>query len=499
MSRQAVRVHWQAGVLTLALALAMPVALAQSGMSYAQARAAMEASAQGSAANMADVSAAEHQAAAVSRLYRPTVIGSLSALAYQKTLVLDTTGAKQQVLAGANDYLGTLGTQVPPEYSAIAALVAGRVQQALPGLLAPIPDELEYKANDRIARPNITAVMPLYSGGAIPAIRDAARSGVAVAQAKLESGRALDDVRLSQQYFGRQLASRLRATAQDTLAANQRHLANSQAMLRNGVLPRVTVLEVTVLRDASQRALDRARSEEEIAALALARSTGASPQVALSTPLFVNRRPLPARASFIAAARASPNGQTQLAHAQLDLADAAVRLARSSLKPKVNAFASYNLERKQALPVDPDWMVGVTLTMPLLTSVDRGELVAAARAREDSARLQLQAAHDRVAGEIERAHALAEDARTRFLSMDSSMIAAREHLRVQEVAWREGEGTAARVLDAQAMLATARAQRATAAYEYDVALAALLAASGQSDAFQAYATRDDRITLDDRD
>ena len=151
------------------------------------------------------------------------------------------------------------------------------------------------------------------------------------------------------------------------------------------------------------------------------------------------------------------------------------------------------------MPVDPDWMVGVTLTMPLLTSVDRGELVAAARAREDSARLQLQAAHDRVAGEIERAHALAEDARTRFLSMDSSMIAAREHLRVQEVAWREGEGTAARVLDAQAMLANARAQRATAAYEYDVALAALLAASGQSDAFQTYATRDDRITFDDRD
>jgi outer membrane protein TolC len=499
MSRRAVRVHGQAAVLTVALALAMPVALAQSGMSYAQARAALEAAPQGSAANAADLRAAAHQAAAVRNLYRPTVIGSVSALAYQKTLALDTSGAKQQVIEGVHDYLGTLGGQLPPEYSAIAALVAGRVQQALPGLLAPIPDELEYTANDRIVRPNLTAVMPLYSGGAIPAIRDAARSGVAVAQAKLESGRALDDVRLSQQYFGRQLAAQLRATAQEALAANQRHLDNTQAMQRNGVVPRVTVLEVTVLRDAAQRTLDRARSEEEVAALALARSTGAAPDVALSTPLFVNRQPLPPLAAFIAAATASPNGQTQLAQAQLDLADAGVRLARSSLKPKVNAFASYNLERKQALPVDPDWMVGVTLTMPLLTSVDRAELVAAARAREESARLQKQSAQDRVGGEIERAYALAEDARRRFLSMDSSLVAAREHLRVQEVAWREGEGTAARLLDAQAMLAAARAQRASTAYEYDVALAALLAASGQSRLYERYATRDDRMTLDDHE
>ena len=140
-------------------------------------------------------------------------------------------------------------------------------------------------------------------------------------------------------------------------------------------------------------------------------------------------------------------------------------MARSSLRPKVNAFASYNFARKQSLPVDPDWMAGVTVSFPVLTSIDRSQLVSAARARQESARIQRDAAADRVIGEIERSYALAEQARRSMFSMQSSLAAARENLRVQEIAYREGEGTASRLLDAQALLASARGQRAAAAYD----------------------------------
>lgn len=462
-------------------------------MSFEEARAAMGRSAEGGQASEASVRAAEHQAAALRTLYRPTVIASASAIAYQKTLAVDLTGPKERFVGDANQFLNNLPQDFPAPFSSIAAIVAGRIEQALPGLLDPIPDELQYRANATVIRPNVTAVLPLYTGGAIAAVRDAARANVSIARGTAQVSRSGDAVRLAQSYFGQQVAAILDRSASVTLAANQRHVSNSEAMERAGILPNVAVLEVKVLRDASQRNLDRARREKDLAQLALARMTGvASP--ALSTPLFVNRH-LPPRADFLAAASQRGNGQTTLAKGNVDLSAAAEKLARSTMKPKAFAFGSYNLARKDALPIDPDWVVGVTVSMTLVSPVNRRELVAAAEARREAAVARERNAADRVQGEIERSYALAQGAQQSFLSMDSSIVAARENLRVQDIAFREGEGTAARVVQAQSLLAAAESERATAAYEYVVALSALLAASGQEDSFSRYATRADRIIV----
>ena len=85
-----------------------------------------------------------------------------------------------------------------------------------------------------------------------------------------------------------------------------------------------------------------------------------------------------------------------------------------------------------------------------------------------------------------RAWDLAEGARRSFLLLDSSIAAAEENLRVQRVSFDEGEATVTAVLGAQAALATARAQRIATAYEYDLALAGLLASAGELGQFDSY-------------
>ena len=82
-------------------------------------------------------------------------------------------------------------------------------------------------------------------------------------------------------------------------------------------------------------------------------------------------------------------------------------------------------------------------------------LVSAASPRSAAAAASEGGAADRVAGEIERAHAMAQMSRSSFLSMESSLVAARENLRVKEIAFREGFATADRLVAAQAALATA--------------------------------------------
>ena len=479
----------------LGLTLLATPALAQTPLDYRTAEAAMATTPAGTAAADAELRAAEHQANAVAHLYRPTVTASASVIAYEKSLSIDLTGPRDRFIGDAQSYLAGLPGQFPPAFADIAALVAGRIGQALPGLLSPIPDQYDYTQRDVVVRPNITAIMPVYTGGALEAVTDAARAQVTIARGGREVARGASGLRLAEVYFGAQLARQLEVSSRQTLASAEQHLSNVRAMEREGVVPRSLTLEAVVARDAAQRAADRARRDADMARLALTRLTGTT-DPAPSTPLFVNATPLPPLTALTG--EATRNGQLTLLAGTEQLAAAGERTARATMRPSVFVFGSVNGVREQSLPVDPDWIVGATVRIPLVSPVNRRELVAAAQARSEAARLRSADARIRTEGEIEKAWLIADNARRAFGSMVSSVAAAEENLRVKQIAFREGVGTAADVTDALTALGLARAQRATAAYEYDLSLAALLAASGQSERFADFAEAGDRQTVDDR-
>jgi outer membrane protein TolC len=170
-----------------------------------------------------------------------------------------------------------------------------------------------------------------------------------------------------------------------------------------------------------------------------------------------------------------------------------VHLARSRYLPQAYAFGEYNLNRGNALPVEPDWIVGVGVRYTFLSNIDRARTLNAAREREQAAAQTERETRKLVAMETSRAWDLVDTARQSFLLLDGNIKAAEENLRVQDISFREGEGTVADVIDAQAALATARTERIAAAYEYDVALAALLAATNRSDEFATHLARGDRL------
>lgn len=470
-------------------------AVAQPGISYEAARVAAQAHAPAREAADLSLAAAEDQAAALDNLYRPTITASASAIAYQKSLSVDLTGAKADVARQAGQFLDGLPGQFPPEFSAVVAAVAGRVESALPDLLGPLPDQLDYTARDVIVRPTLSAVMPLYTGGALEAVSEAARGGVTIAKGRSQATVAAREVALVQRYFGLQLARNLLASADTRLTASENHLSSAQKMENAGILPHSAVLDVTVLRDAARRSRDRAAREEGLAVLALERMLG-RPVEAVATPLFVNTAPLPPLAQFQAAAQANGTGQASLAKGQREVAEAGEKLARAARRPRAYGFGAYSVDPATNLPTEPDWVVGATVSYTLVSPFDRERMLAAARTRAAAAVADERAAADLVAGEVERAHAMAEGARTAFLSMDSSVAAAQENLRLQDIAFREGVGTTDRLMAAQAALATAESERAAAAYEYDVSLSALLAASGTPGQMGDYARREDRVIVD---
>jgi outer membrane protein TolC len=436
------------------------------------------------------VNAAREVQAAVATMHRPIVTASAQYLAYQKTLSVDLSGPKQETLQGVDGYLSALPGQLPPAFQEIASGIVGRISQALPGLFSAIPDTLTYRYRDEVFNPTVQGVLPLYSGGAIPAVQHAAAAGVDLAQARVASARDTARLNLVRVYFGQMAAHALALSARrsrDALASLARDVAQSE---QAGVTPHATTLEAGVARDTAERAYQRALLEEAAAQDELALTLEAS-SVQPTTPLFVRTRALEPVDSYVDGDRLP---RTREADAGAGVAKAGVELARARYRPQAFAFGAYNFNRDHALPTEPDWVVGVGARITLLSNVDRGHLLASAREQEAAA--QDAAREARRVGEtaVHRAWTLTEAARRSFVLLDSSLAAAQENLRVRRVSFAEGESTLTAVLGAEAALSAARTQRIATAYEYDLALAGLLAASGRLDRLDdAIATADVRL------
>jgi outer membrane protein TolC len=437
-----------------------------------------------------EVRAAEDGVDAVKSLRRPIVSVSAQVLEYQKTLSIDLAGPKQALGSSESQFLNDLPNDFPPEFQSIVSQVTGRIEQAIPGLLAQIPDSLTQKTRSEIFRPAATAMMPLYTGGAIPAVQRAARAGESLARARQSGANSLTQIDLVKTYFGQALAAQLRDSAFETLQGFERHLSDAQKLEANGMIPHARVLEVQVARDTADRAYQRADLAYETARDDLTRLLEADGPVDLATPLFVNSHPMAPVAEYVSTSVNNPRARE--ADAARDLARAGVDLAKSHLRPQAFAFGEYNFNRNNALPTDPDWVAGVSLRYTLFSNIGRGKSVSAAREREQAAAELAADARQSIETETSRSYDLVETARRSFLLLDSSIAAAEENLRVQTISFREGEAANSAVIDAQSSLANARAQRISLAYEYDLALAALLTASNRPEEFTDHLARADR-------
>lgn len=478
--------------ITLVLIAATMGASAQAqapSLTFAAARTRLDASSPALASADHAIAAAREAAAATRTLHRPTVTASAQLLEYQKTLAVDLSDARAGALGATQDFLSTVPGSLPPAFQQIAGEVVGRIDRALPGLFALIPDSLSYRYRDTVFRPTVQAALPIYTGGAIPAIQRGARAGTTMAEARAGQARDLAQLNLVRVYFGRLAAQALRDSAQqsrEALGALYEDVRKSEAA---GVTPHATTLEAAVARDTAERGLQRALLADEAAARDLGDALDL-PEVAPSTPLFVSSRVLPPVETFLG--REGDLPLARQADASRELAGAAVDLAKARYRPQVFGFGEYNANKRDALPTEPDWVVGVGARLTLLSSLDRGHTLAAAREGELAAADAGRAARKEASEAIRRAWNLVEGARRSFLLLDSSMAAATENLRVQRIALREGEGTVTRVAGAEAALAAARAQRVATAYEYDLALAGLLTASGRMHEFEDFLRRADQ-------
>jgi outer membrane protein TolC len=384
-------------------------------------------------------------------------------------------------------FLGRVSTSVNLDTSAIAGAANPILDHlpAIPGVNLPdIPNSIGTDRIVNLRSLGLSSVWPLYTGGRLQAVQTIAAGRADEAGAALQTSDDEIANQLAQRYFSVQLARealRLRVAA---VAVFVDHQGMAVKMERTGLISKVERLKADVAMDNATREAAKAKSDLEIAELALSRLLGRQAAVHPATPLFVHGETVGSLASFIDAAMASNAAWKQI-ESKRTQAEGALKLQGSEYSPTVVAVANYNLNRGGGSYARANWLVGMSVSVPLVDRIDRAKMREAARLEQQRVEVMAGQASRDIPTLTENQWRTMENARLRFLSMRSSIELAQETLRLSRVAFKNGQATSSDVADASLNFTKARLEQAQAAYEYDLALAKLLGTAGQADRMAA--------------
>jgi outer membrane protein TolC len=360
----------------------------------------------------------------------------------------------------------------------------------LSAVVPGFPNQLDLTYKNEGVRPIVSVNWPLFTGGKITAAQQLATARTAEAGATLKGTSESLATRLVSTYYGLQLAEQALVVRQSVFDALTLHLHQAQRFETTGLIARADRIHAQVAYDEARRELLKAQDDRALAQSALNHLLNSKTDVQPASPLFVRSTPIEPLNNWLDLGMSG--------HPVLAVLDAKRQqtlqlqtIEKSRLMPDVLATGFYELNHDVLTPVEPDWLVGVVVHMTLFDSQDRMSRIEASKRETRSVEALTAQAKSDLSTLIEKRWRELDQARNRYLLLESSISLAEENVRLREAGFREGQATSLDLVDARLSLAKAQIERAQAARDYDVSLAELLEASGQSDRFTDYANRAD--------
>lgn len=333
---------------------------------------------------------------------------------------------------------------------------------------------------------SIRAVWPIFTGGRISASHSYAsgRTEEAVAQLKMETQARFED--LAKYYFSVVLAKEVLATRLSVEQGLAHHRDFAIKLEQQGQIAKVERLQVDA--SLSKAVVERKKSQRDlsIASSALTEILNQPNKVIPQSTLFINKT-LPPLSAF--------TEQTLTTYPGLDILNAKEKQAASSIKaekgkyyPELFLYGDHVLYEDDSLASEmaPDWFVGIGINIPLMERSGRFEKMQAAHSAVLQIRhLRYQAKQD-LSVLVEKTYFQAEQAIEEVQGLDSSLVLAKENLKLRKKAFNQGLSTSLDVIDAELYMASIKTQQQVASFNYVIALNKLLALSSEMSTFTHY-------------
>ncbi len=329
--------------------------------------------------------------------------------------------------------------------------------------------------------------VPLFTGGKINAANNAAKIKVRETQETGSQSRNALVSELTERYFGLSLALQVVEVRKQVLEGMKMHLADAKALEANGIIAHSERLYAEVYAAEAERDYQKAIKDVETINTALSNTLNSEELYSPITNMFILNE-IESLEHFKEMARINSPLLKQVA-LKKELAQENIRLQRSEFMPQVAAMGAASLYNYQVSPFIPKWTVGAGVQLKIFDGLTREHKYGAAKSvsRQVGA-IEIKATND-IMTLIEKLYNEMITYKEQLPSLNASDKFAREYLRVKEAAFKEGMASSVDVVDAQLNLAKIQTEKLQAAYYYDLMLAKLLEASGQSHLMSEYGKR----------
>ncbi len=333
---------------------------------------------------------------------------------------------------------------------------------------------------------SVSLLWPVYTGGRIAAANKLSENSIVKAKKQREATLNSQFTELSQRYFGVIMLQQLLETMREMVESFKKHLQHAQLLVKNGQIAEVERLQAEASYDKAQADMQKAASDLQIATVALTTLLQEETGVKPTSPLFINSK-LPELRTFTQKTLQNHPGLA-IIKSKKAMARNMVTMEEGRYYPEVALVGNYNLYKEDDLASEmvPDWLVGITMKVPIVDREGRkGKKLAAQSLVTKADALQKQAREDLLTL-VEKNYREAEQAITEYQRLASSLKLARKTLEMRKKAFDQGVATSLQVTDAALYVASVKNKRSRAKYIYVTKLAELLALSDEVDSFYKY-------------
>ncbi|MBC9227891.1 TolC family protein [Acinetobacter beijerinckii] len=377
---------------------------------------------------------------------------------------------------GFDDKLSQWENVLPPE---VIDQVSQGFDQVVSDGLNKVPNNLDVTIEDHDVRTSISMVMPLYVGGKINSAKQIA--SIQAQRSNISEKQQQDSQRLEmiQSYFNVQLQQQLVNTTRFNLNAMQEHYNNALKLEKQGFINKGQRMQFEVARNNAERTYQNAQSNLQASQFSLQNLLKTKQGLNLTTPLFVNTTQNHSLDKLLAN---YDQNSSLIKKLQMDtqLANENIKVQQAAKKPSVFAFGEYGLDSKE------NWIVGVMAKYNLFSGIDNNKNIRAAELKKYAAELMTERTKQEVENVLYKSFSELNSAQTSHQLLTQNTKAAQENLRIQQLSFKEGMGTATQVIDAQNALNALQSEMALNAYKYILSLATLLQSYGSVDEFKLY-------------
>ncbi|WP_237162546.1 TolC family protein [Shewanella halifaxensis] len=366
----------------------------------------------------------------------------------------------------------------------LASLDPATLPPALGGALAGIPGSLfvtPFTEQD-IFRSSLQAMWPIYTGGKITAAQGIHEAHVAEKEQELKLTHRELFLQLVDRYYAVAVTHSLAQTQSELVDSLTLHASHAEKLEQQGQIAKVERLNAQVALENAKVSYGSAKRQSEMAMIALSRMLHER-QVNTTSPLFMlhSAPSLPQLAQLTMAQHPA----LKLLEAKEAQAKGLVDVEKGSYLPTVFLYGNYTLYEDDSLfsQIEPDWMLGVGFTMPLLSRDGRSGKVEAAQSALLQARYTKAQTQQDLNLLLDQSYRQMLQAQEEVLSLNTSMSLAEENKRLRDIAFKQGLSTSIEKVDAELKLNAVATQQLGAQYRYVQAYARLMAISGQLDEF----------------